>query len=160
MTIVREDGSILTIQIVPVQTGQQDLLFLGTFADGATARQTLHLNVVACATGLKRFSLDRWHSIALVLEDKAEDRQYWLSPEVQYKNLEYPIHLQDSLQIKLSVQQDKANPVISVDQDGLIHALRKGSAVVAGNFDGAIDRITVDVYTQEGAPAGYRTVQK
>ena len=159
-TIVREDGSALTIQIVPVQTGSQDGVLYGMFTDGATSQATFHLNVVASATGLKRFSLNNFHSIPLVLEDKAEDRQAWLFPEVEYKNLKYPIHLHDSLQIKLSVQQDRANPVISVDEDGMIHALSKGSAVVVGNFDGVIDKVTVDVYTQEGAPAGYRRVQK
>jgi hypothetical protein len=156
---VQEDGLTKTIQIVPAQIGPMDVSIFAAYADGTFARQLVHLNVVACAKGLRRFYLNSgFPALALVLEDKEEDRRSWLSPEVQYKDLKYPIYLHDSSQIKLSVQQDKANPVIHVDRDGMVHALRKGNAVIIGDFDGVIDRITVSVYTKEGAPAGYRRV--
>jgi hypothetical protein len=157
--IVREDGLTKTIQIVPAQIGPLDVLIFAVYADRAFARQIVHLNVVACAKGLKRFYLNQgFPALPLVLEDKEEDRQSWLSPEVEYKDLKYPIYLNDSSQIKLSVQQDEANPVIRVDKNGMVHALRKGKAVIVGDFDGVIDRIAVSVYTKEGAPAGYRRV--
>jgi hypothetical protein len=159
--IVREDGLTKTIQIVPVQTGSVDVGILAVYADGSIARQTVHLNVVACAKGLKRFYLNSGFSaLPLVLEDKAEDRQVWLNPEVEYNDRKYPIYLRDSSQIKLSVQQDKAKAVIRVEKNGMIHALREGKAVITGDFDGVIDRVTVNVYTKEDAPDGYRRVRQ
>jgi hypothetical protein len=119
--------------------------------------QKLTLNVVPSAQGLKTFSLDQGnHHLTLVLEDKEQDRQISLNPTVQYNDLAYPISLDDARLIKLSVDQDGANPVIRVDEDGLVHALREGSATVVGQFDGEIDKVTVHVYSKQNAPAGYR----
>lgn len=157
--IVREDGLTKTIQVVPTQIGPLDVVVFSRYADHTFAMKLVHLNVVACAKGLKKFHLNQgFPALPLVLEDKEEDRQSWLSPEVEYKDVKYPIYLQDSSQIKLSVQQDEASPVIRVDKNGMVHALRKGKAVIVGDFDGVIDRISVSVYTKEGAPAGYRRV--
>jgi hypothetical protein len=157
--IVQENGLTKTIQVVPAQIGSLDVLILAVYADRTFARQMVHLNVVACAKSLKKFYLNQgFPALPLVLEDKEEDRQSWLSPQVEYQDLKYPIYLTDSSQIKLSVQQDEANPVIRVDKNGMVHGLRKGKAVIVGDFDGVIDRISVSVYTKEGAPAGYRTV--
>lgn len=44
------------------------------------------------------------------------------------------------------------------DNDGTVHALREGTAVLVGDFDGVIDRIQVIVYSKQDAPEGYRTV--
>jgi hypothetical protein len=77
---------------------------------------------------------------------------------VTYEGVKFPIYLDDSSQIKLSVEQDEGNPVISVDKIGMVHALREGRAVLVGDFDGVIDRIQVTVYSKEDAPEGYRTV--
>jgi hypothetical protein len=96
--------------------------------------------------------------MALVLEDQEKDRQQLLRPTVTYENVKFQIYLEDSSQIKLSVEQDEGNPVIGVDKDGTVHALREGTAVVVGDFDGVEDRIQLTVYSKEDAPEGYRTV--
>jgi hypothetical protein len=96
--------------------------------------------------------------MALVLEDEEIDRQQVLRPMVTYEDVKFPIYLDDSSQIKLSVEQDEGNPVIRVDQNGTIHALREGTAVLVGDFDGTKDHIQVTVYSKEDAPEGYRTV--
>jgi hypothetical protein len=109
--------------------------------------------------GLKKFSLDQGgHFMVLVLEDEEKDREQLLRPMVNYDGARFPIYLDDSSQIKLSVEQDEGNPVIRVDKDGMVHALNEGNAFLTGDFDGVIDRIQVTVYGKEDAPAGYRTL--
>lgn len=129
------------------------------YSDNAFVRQTIHLNAVPSAKGLKKFSLDQGtHFMALVLEDNEQDRQQLLRPMVTYEGVQFPIYLDDSSRIKLSVEQNEGNPVIRVDKTGTVHALREGNAVLVGDFDGVKDRIQVSVYSKEDAPVGYRTV--
>jgi pimeloyl-ACP methyl ester carboxylesterase len=157
--IVLEEGSTKTIQITPVQIGPVDVEIDVVYSDNSFVRQSAHLNVVPSAKGLTKFSLDQGtHFMALVLEDEEKDRQQLLRPMVTYEGVKFPIYLDDSSQIKLSVEEDEGNPVARVDGDGTVHALREGTAVVVGDFDGVIDRIQVTVYSKEDAPVGYRTV--
>jgi hypothetical protein len=96
--------------------------------------------------------------MALVLEDEEKDRQQFVRPMVIYEGVKFPIYLNSASPINFSVDQDESNPVIQVDKDGAVHALREGKAVLVGEFDGVIDRIQVTVYSKEDAPVGYRTV--
>jgi hypothetical protein len=59
--------------------------------------------------------------------------------------LKYPIHLAGCSEINLTVQQDQANPVISVEKNGLVHALHTGKALIDADFDGAKDEVQVIV---------------
>jgi hypothetical protein len=157
--IVLDEGLSKTIQIVPVQTGRVDVLIGAQYSDNALVRQTVHLNVGASSKGLKKFFLDQGPGgMALVLEDKEEDRQMWMQPIVTYESLKFPVNLEDSTTIKLSVEQEESYPVVRVDKNGMVHALREGKAVIVGDFDGVIDRVPVTVYSKEDAPVGYRRV--
>jgi hypothetical protein len=51
----------------------------------------------------------------------------------------------DASHLRISVEREEGNPVISVDPNGTVHALRVGSAVLVGNFDGVVDKIKVTV---------------
>ena len=55
--------------------------------------------------------------MALVFEDKEKDRQESLRPMVTYEGAKFPIYLDDSSQIKLTVEQDAGHPVIRVDKN-------------------------------------------
>jgi hypothetical protein len=162
--IVREEGQTKTIEVVPMQLGSINLEIGAAYADNALAQQTIKLNVVPSSKGLKKFCLDRWSNAkgwgfaALVLGDEEKDRQLWLQPVLTYKDVKFPILLDDSTQIKLSVEQDEDDPVLRVDPNGLVHGLREGRAVIVGDFDGAIDRVQVTVYSKEDAPAGYEVI--
>ena len=76
-----------------------------------------------------------------------------------YEQLDYPIYLQDSQQIRFTIEQPEDRPIIRLDENGMIHALNPGSAKVVAEFAGAVDSIVVDVYAKESAPAAYRRVQ-
>ncbi len=76
-----------------------------------------------------------------------------------YKQLDYPIYLTDSKQIKFTVEQPDYDPVIRLDSNGMVHALRPGLAKVTADFGGMQDSVVVHVYTKEHAPIGYRKVQ-
>jgi hypothetical protein len=162
--IVREEGQTKTIEVVPMQLGSVDLYIGAVYADNASAQQTIKLNVVPSSKGLKKFSLNEWSdakgwgAMVLVLEDEEKDRQFWMRPVVTYEQVKYPIFLEDSTQIKLSVEQDENDPVIRVDPNGLVHALHEGNAVIVGDFDGVKARVRVAVFSKEDAPAGYRRV--
>jgi hypothetical protein len=152
----KDDGTV-TIEVTPLQLGRVSLRIGVLFADGGLAQKEFEINIVPSARGLRRFDLNRgFQALALVLEGDEEDRQAYLVPEVQYDALRYPVYLDSSEQLNLTVDQPEDDPVISVNPNGLIHALRPGTAVVTGDFDGMKDSIQVDVYTREGAPAGYR----
>jgi hypothetical protein len=157
--IVSEEGGITAIEVVPLKTGIVDLAIGAVFADGGFAVQHAQLNVAPSATGVRRFDLNGgFRVLALVLEDREEDSQASLYPEVQYESLRDPIRLETAESLNLTVEQPENDPVVRVDANGVVHAIRPGRAVIHGEFDGLKDSVTVDVYTKESAPAGYRQV--
>ncbi|MGA3133186.1 MAG: hypothetical protein ABSD59_20495 [Terracidiphilus sp.] len=66
-------------------------------------------------------------------------------PIATYDGAKYPIRLKDSSQVALSIEQDAVNPVISVDKNGMVHALREGNAVLVGEYAGVKDEVRVTV---------------
>jgi hypothetical protein len=157
--IVREEGQTKTIEVVPMQLGSVNLYVGAVYADNASAQQTIKLNVVPSSKGLKKLSLDGGSDAdVIVMGDEERDRQKGLHPTVEYKDVQYPILLDDLTTIKLSVEQDENDPVLRVDSNAMVHALREGKAVVVGNFEGAIDRVKFTVYSPEDAPAGYQVL--
>jgi pimeloyl-ACP methyl ester carboxylesterase len=157
--VISREGGITTIEVVPLKTGLVDLAIGAVFADGGFAVQHSQLNVVPSATGVRRFDLNGgFRVLALVLEDREEDSQASLYPEVQYDSMRDPIRLDNAEALNLTVEQPENDPVIHVDANGVVHAIRPGRAVVRGEFAGLADSVTVDVYTKESAPAGYRRV--
>jgi hypothetical protein len=158
--IVSDTGLTKTMEVIPLGVGKLRLGIMAVFADGGIARKECMLDVVPSSKGLKNFFLNQGsHALPIVLEDKPQDRQRWLSPEVAYRQLEYPIYLEDSSKIKFTVQQPTGGPVILLDSNGMVHGLRPGKATIIGDFDGVRDQLVVTVYTKESAPAGYRTVR-
>ncbi len=121
--IVQDDGLKKNIEIVPAQLGTVTVEVGAIYLDNAWAIQTIHLNVVPSAKGLKKFSLQG--PGALVMEDEEKDRQFWLHPVVSYEDVPNQIDLNESTQIKLSVEPDEGDPVIRVDNNGMVHALRE-----------------------------------
>lgn len=155
---ISDERNTKVIEIVPAELGAVDLQVDVMYADNAYVLQTLHLNVLPSAKGLKAFGLGP-DEMPLVLEDKEEDRQEWLMPLLEYEALKYEIHLWDTSLIPITVEQPNDDPVICVDKNGLVHALREGKAVIVGDMDGFKSRVKVTVYTKENAPSGYRRVE-
>ena len=89
------------------------------------------------AKGLTRFDLNQgFHAITLKLNDDVNDGQRLLMPVLTYADVRFPIRLQDSSQIKFSIQQDSTNPAIGLDSNGLVHAIHAGAATITGDFAG------------------------
>jgi pimeloyl-ACP methyl ester carboxylesterase len=155
--VAGEDRGTPYIELVPLRTGSLGVRVQVVFADGGYAKTETTLNVVASQTGLERFDLDKgFHAISLVLEDKGEDREAALAPVAAYSTLRYPVYLENAAGLKVTVDQPEDDPVIRVDDDGLVHALRPGTAVIAGDLDGVTDSVRVEVYSKDSAPVGYR----
>ena len=69
--VVREAGNTKTIVVVPAQLRPVDLDIAAAYADNAVATQTVQLDVVPSAEGLKSFVIDGGNTaMPLVLEDK------------------------------------------------------------------------------------------
>ena len=51
--------------------------------------------------------------------------------------------------IKFSIQQDSTNPAISIDANGVVHALHPGSAIVTGDFAGVTAQLHVTVENEQ-----------
>jgi hypothetical protein len=158
--IVADTGLTKTMEMIPLGVGKLQLGFIVSFADGGIAQKAYTLDVEPNSKGLKSFSLNNGsHALAIVLEDKPENRQVWLSPQVSYRQLEYPIYLEDSSHISFTVLQPSDAPIIQLDPNGLVHGLRPGKATIIADFGGVKDQLVVTVYTKEGAPPGYRRVR-
>lgn len=164
LKIVSESGNEKTVEVVPRQLGTVDLEVEAIYADNTIAKQTVQLRVVPSSKDLERFLLDRpfHHSaIAIVMEDDAKNRQVQLLPEIKYRGQDLILG-EDCQTIKLTVKQtgDEGSPIIQVDENGTIHALREGTAYVVGDFDGVEDDVKVTVYSKDNAPPGYRVVRR
>jgi hypothetical protein len=148
--VVLDNGTTKTIEITPLQLGALDVSVIAVYADNSTGEQTVRLNVVPSAKGLKRFDLDQgFHAITLKLNEDVNDGQRWLVPMLAYAGVKYPIRLQDSSQINFSILQDSTNPAISLDSNGLIHALHPGKAIITGDFAGMKDELRVVVESEQ-----------
>jgi len=146
-----------TIEIVPLQLGNITFVIDIDFTDGGSAQKSFTVRVVPSSRGVTKFRLNiGFHRMFLILEDREEDRQTVLSPEVKYSFLDNPIRLTNLTEMKFSVEQPEFEPIVRVDADGWVHALRPGKAVLVGDFDGVIDKIPVTVYTKEDVPQDYR----
>jgi hypothetical protein len=144
--VVQDDGKTKTVEIIPLQVGSVSVEISVIFADGGMSTASYQLDVVPSSKGLKQFHLDLgFHTLPIVLDGKEEDGQRWLYPEVDYDQLDYPIHLTDSSQIKLTVEQPDDDPVIRLDSNGLVHGLHPGKAIITGEYDGVQDSVLVDV---------------
>jgi pimeloyl-ACP methyl ester carboxylesterase len=154
--IVREEGNARIVEVVPVELGAVDVRVSVLYKDNALAAQTLHLNVVPSAKGLKKFRLGVGKELDLVLE--AAGRQTPLQPEVSYEGIASNIYLHGIDQITVTVDQPEDNPVVRVDANGWVHGLRPGTAIIAADFAGVKDQVTVNVYTKENAPMNYRQI--
>jgi hypothetical protein len=154
--ILSQDAGSATVEVTPLALGSITLRVSVLFADGGLAARDFHLNVVPSAQGLAQFDLNKGFKVlALVLDDREQDRQAYLSPVVQYRRLRDPIYLDGSGELHLTVDQAEDDPVIEVDPNGLVHGLRPGTAIISGDLDGVRDSIAVTVYSQEDAPPGY-----
>jgi len=157
--IVDELGGVTTIEVTPLAAGEVDLTVAVLFNDGGLEQQHARLNVVPTAEGLERMELNSgFTTMALVLEENEEDRQVQLSPRLWYGNLEYGVLLKSLEGLKVEVRQPENDPVVRVDANGVVHALRAGRAVVTAELGGMRDSVTVQVYDKDAAPAGYRRV--
>jgi hypothetical protein len=146
--VVSDQGSTKTIEIVPMQVGPLDVQIITDYLDDAHVEQTVHLNVVPSAKGLKEFSLGLGSGIRMRLDGTKYDRDKRLSPIVTYEGITTPIYLIDCSQIKLSIEQDEGDPVISsVDNLCRFHALHEGKAILTGDFDGVKDQIDITVFS-------------
>ena len=157
--IVRDEGYTKTIEIIPALLGPVDLWVSAAYSDNAVAAQTIRLNVVPSAKGLKRFVIDGGNTVMpLVVDDTLEDSQMRINPYVAYNGLEYPININDCGSIKFVIEQpdDEGNPVVEVGKTCVVHALREGVAYIIGDFAGVTDKLKVAVYSKEDAPPGYR----
>jgi hypothetical protein len=158
--IVRDEGNAKTIEIIPAQLGSIDLDVTATYSDNAVATQTIHLNVVPSAKGLKKFFIDGGTTVmSIAVEDTKEGGQTRLNPSVTYGGLEDLIHIGTCEQIKISVEQpgDEGDPIVDVDKNCIVHAHREGKAYVVGDFDGVKDRVLVTVYSKEDSPYSWGT---
>lgn len=147
--IVQDEGTEKTIEVTPLQLGPLDIGVMALYGDNAAAEQTSRLNVVPSTVGLRKFDLDEGvHSMRLILGGEEWQQEHWLVPVATYDAAKFPIRLKDSSQIALSIEQDASNPVISVDKDGMVHALRAGNAVLIGEYAGIKDEVRVTVQSR------------
>jgi hypothetical protein len=150
-SVVNGDDLTKTIKVVPLKLGPVNFQLQTVYSDNAVVQQTVHLNVVPSSNQLRRFVLNQGFSaMELTIDDQKLGSNQSLMPMVVYEGVKYPIYLDDCSQIKLSVEQDESNPVISVDRSGAVHAIREGTALLTGEFAGQVDTIYVTVVSRAG----------
>lgn len=144
--VVENGDTDKTIEVIPLQLGQVTISVTAVYFDNSTAEQSVELNVVPSADGLKQFTVDQgFQNVELLLNGNEADRIHWLMPSVTYARVKYPIQLSDSEQLSFTVDQSTNNPVIELDRDGRIRALRVGEATITAEFAGARDQTRVRV---------------
>jgi len=154
--VVRDSGLIKIVEIIPLGLGTITVHTMAIFADGGISQSDSKLRVVPSSKGLKHFYLNQGSSAwAIVLEEEPERRRSWISPEVYYEDLDYPIYLPDSTMLKFTVVQPTDRPVIRLEPNGTMYGLRPGKAKITADFDGVIDILNVTVYDRHRAPIGY-----
>ena len=144
--VVEDEGENKTIEVRPLQLGEVYVSVSVLYADNSTGKQSVKLNVVPSEAGLTQFAVDQgFHDIELKLGGNKGESTHWLVPMVTYSGVKYPIRLDDSTRLSFAIDQTVGDPVIQLDRDGLIHALRLGEATITADFAGVRDQIKVRV---------------
>jgi len=152
--VIEDDGTSKIVEFVPLQVGQVSLRTTALYADGGIAHQEYTVNVVPRSDGIHEFLLNGLSTMAIFRDAGGDDPHSKLKPRIQYDNLQYPIYLNDCNGITLSVEQPD-NPVVRVDSDGTVHALRPGRAIVLGELGGVHDQVIVNVYDRDREVVGH-----
>jgi len=145
--VVAQDETGKTIEIIPLQVGSLHLELTVEFSDGAEEDEHYTINVKPTSTGLKRFNLHQGLTVlTLDHERKSQMNARFLEPAAYYEGLDYPIELPRNLsEVHIVIDQPEHNPVIQLDSNGMVHALRPGKARITGKFAGLEDTVEVDV---------------
>lgn len=145
--VVAEDEAGKTIEITPLQVGDLHLKVVVEFSDGAEEIENYTVNVVPTSTGLEDFTLHQGLKVLTLDHGKrSQMNARFLEPEAYYEDLDYPIDLPRNLSdVKVTIDQPEASPVINIDHEGKIHALRPGKAAITGEFGGRKDQVVIIV---------------
>jgi pimeloyl-ACP methyl ester carboxylesterase len=144
--VVEDEGENKTIEVRPLQLGEIEVVVTVLFADNSTGKQSVKVNVLPSAVGLTQFTADQgFHFVELKLNGSKDKNEHWLVPIVTYSGVKYPIRLGDSSQLSFTIDQSASDPVIEINRDGLIRALRTGDAIITVDFAGVRDQIKVRV---------------
>jgi len=154
--IASEDGPTKTIEVIPMGLGEVTFEVLAVYHDNAIAQQQVKSYVYPTAKGLQLFSLGGHRLMHLVLPGHAlHERETqlpqlrfetdYLHPRLYYEALKTPIIIDGVVGLPITIDQPADNPVIRVDNDGTVHALSPGKAVIVCDIEGKTDRIPVIV---------------
>jgi hypothetical protein len=145
--VVAEDEVGKTIEITPLQVGNLHVEIRVEFVDGEQETENYTIKVQPTSTGLKEFTLHQGLTVLTLNHVKgSEMNERFLEPEATYEGLDYPIYLPREMSgIHVTIDQPQENPVIRVDKEGTIHALRKGKATIIGELGGMTDRVVAIV---------------
>jgi hypothetical protein len=154
--IVSEDGPTKIIEAIPMGLGEVTFEVFAGYHDNAVAKQQVKSYVYPTAKGLRLFSLGTDRLMHLVLpghelherETQLPRQQFetgYLNPRLSYEGLKTPIIINGVVGLPITIEQPADNPVIRVDDDGTVHALNPGKAVIVCDIEGKTDRIPVVV---------------
>jgi hypothetical protein len=146
-TIVSSGELETVIEITPEHLGTQKISLLALYDDNSSAEGELTLNVATVPGKAKQLCLYLNH-IVMILKVSgskvAAERK--LLPEVQFGDNPRWVSIPDLSQLHdLKVIQDEKNPVIEMDDAGLVKALTPGTARITGEFDGIQGELIVEV---------------
>lgn len=152
--IVERGDREMILEIVPLWIGNTRIDLSTRFVDGGMETESFILKVIPSEKGLKYFRLVQWGGpLGLVLDSKKETfRAHYLSPELMYEQMENPIQLTNSRGLELTIEQPEDDPIIEVDKDGMVKALRPGNATIysrIGNFKSEPLKVIVTTVEEE-----------
>jgi pimeloyl-ACP methyl ester carboxylesterase len=158
--VVDELGATTTVEVTPLRAGELTLEVSAVFADGGMEVRRTRLHVTPAAEGLEALELNAGaERVALTMEAEESERQVQLTPRLRYAGLDRPVFLDSLDGLTVAISQPESDPVVRLDADGVVHALRAGRAVIVAQLGVARSRVVVDVYGRDEAPAGYRAVE-
>jgi hypothetical protein len=124
------------IQIVPLALGDVTVGVAAEFDDHGFSQRYFRLHVVPSAKGLLGMQLSSY---------KLPDGRMHLAAVLKYEQLTKPIDLPHLQGVKITIDQPQDAPVIRVDEEGIVHELRPGVAVIVANFAGVTARLPITI---------------
>jgi hypothetical protein len=140
--ITRWSGSTGYIEITPQRLGRVHLMVLARFADGGAAVRTITLDVQPPAEPPTSFQADDLPVLVLTLD--SEQPIGMPHPRATYAGIPGKIYVEPSF-LTYALLPSNGPPVIALQPNGLIRALRPGEATVEVRFGSVVDRLRVIV---------------
>lgn len=144
--ISRVEGQTVYLSVPPKFFGTTRFQVSAAHRDGGVASKEVATNVNLPSRPPAQFHADTFQVTAIRLD--LDNPSLRLQPWAIYANIPGRVYL-DARYVSYSIAPSVGPPVVSLDPNGVVHGLRKGTATIIGRFGSLTGQVRVNVEAEQ-----------